>query len=159
MENLKKNEGVLGYLDEYFQCPDEIYRALMSQAGIDKVIIGNERAEERLKHGLVEKLCPSQAGDPEAGPPGCVLITKYRRGGRECHTYYQIRRSKYSGQASSNSRDIVSTKKVLGKGEDLDKRNRIESAMAKAESEKAAIERGGFGSNCKIIVCARKINV
>ncbi len=94
MAMLKREHGVMGYLDESFEGPDIVVEALKANASIQKVLVGNEKTQDSLdSRGLGDILSESENG----GALQSYCIFASRRGQSFKYTS-QI--SRYSGQPS-----------------------------------------------------------
>jgi chromosome segregation ATPase len=95
MTMLKKEHGVVGYLDETFEGPDIVVQALKSNSAIDKVLVGNDRTQDSIDNrGLGEILSESEnAGNNLQSY--CIFASKGRQSFK-----YTSQISRYSGKPS-----------------------------------------------------------
>lgn len=147
MAILKRDHGVLGYMDETFDAPPFVMAALRSAAAIEKVLIGTEATQTSLDNkGLLEFLAQPEGGSSNQNLQGSCIFSSQ---GNKSFKYTSII-SKYSGKASHRI-DTVKDAKWLAPGvsdeakanvkAELDavvkNRERIQPAIQQAEQELA----------------------
>jgi chromosome segregation ATPase len=118
MEMLKRDHGIIGYLDEAIVAPPSILDALKSSASIDKVLIGNDASQESMDNrGLGDILTqPEYQGGPLRGY--CIFTSN-----RGQSFKYTSHISKYSNKPSIRVDDIRPPKVLrLGASEDAEQR-------------------------------------
>jgi len=121
---LKREHGVLGYMDETIEAPPLIIEALKNAGQIDKVLIGSEKTQDSLDtKGLLDYL-----GQKEGGQSGlmssCIFSTKGNTGYK-----YQTVISKYSGKASTRI-DSVKPAKWLAPGVSDHEKQKLQADLA-----------------------------
>lgn len=95
MAMLKKEHGIVGYLDESFEGPDIVVQALRSNAGVHKVLVGGDLTQESLDNrGLGQILSESETGDNKL-QAYCLFASKKGQSFK-----YQSNISRYSGKPS-----------------------------------------------------------
>lgn len=63
METLKRDHGVMGYLDEFFEAPAAVMQALIESSNVQSVLVGSDKTQESLdKRGLLKMLTSSEDG-------------------------------------------------------------------------------------------------
>lgn len=96
MQILKREHGVLGYMDETIEAPPLILEALKNAAQIHKVLIGSEKTQDSLDNkGLLDFLSQPEGGKTTLNS-SCIFSSKNGRGSK-----YQTVISKYDGKAST----------------------------------------------------------
>jgi structural maintenance of chromosomes protein 5 len=98
---LKRDHGVIGYLDESFEAPQVVLEALKSSASIEKVLVGNDQTQDSMDNknlgGFLSK--PENEGDRLCSY--CIFTS---HGGQSFKYTSQI--SHYSGKPSLRVDDI-----------------------------------------------------
>lgn len=118
MEMLKRDHGIIGYLDEAIDAPPIVIDALNSTASIDKVLIGNDTSQESMDNrGLGDILTqPEHQGGPLRGY--CIFTSN-----RHNSFKYLCHISKYSKKPSIRVDDVKPPKVLrLGVSEDAEQR-------------------------------------
>ena len=153
MEMLKREHGVLGYLDETFTAPKAVMQALRSTAQVHKVLVGSEQTQRSMdERGLLDILSAPDASLGQSGQQGSVIFTSK---GRES-LKYQTEVSRYSNKINTRT-DYCSTAKMLARGgnprekKDLQDRlqstheqiNKLRPALEDAEKKKNEVEDAG----------------
>lgn len=105
MSTLKKEHGVIGYLDETFTAPDLIVQALRNSSSIDKVLVGTEQTQTSLdSRDLLKYLSQPEDGSRQL-KSSCIFssdgVKSYK---------YTSSISKYSGKPSVRVDDIKPAK-------------------------------------------------
>ncbi len=96
MRMLKKEHGVIGYLDEMFLAPPAVLQALRNQANVHSVLVGDQRTYSSLDQGLTKILETRENGDSRGGLMSfCIFSCS-----REKSFKYTSVISRYSGQSS-----------------------------------------------------------
>jgi hypothetical protein len=63
MAMLKRDHGMIGYLDEYFDAPPAVMQALIESSHVDGVLVGSSKTQDSLdKHGLLDILSEREDG-------------------------------------------------------------------------------------------------
>mmetsp|Transcript_15087 Transcript_15087/g.30407 ORF Transcript_15087/g.30407 Transcript_15087/m.30407 type:complete len:272 (+) Transcript_15087:826-1641(+) len=93
MAMLKRDHGVIKYLDQAITAPDRVMQAMRNAAQIHTVLIGSERTEKSMQQRnlMDDVLCKREDGSLQSG---CVITVQGK------HSY------KHSGQISRYSREI-----------------------------------------------------
>jgi chromosome segregation ATPase len=124
MQVLKREHGVLGYMDETIEAPPLIIEALKNAGQIEKVLIGSEKTQDSLDtKGLLDYLGQQEDGQT-ALMSSCIFSTKGDRGFK-----YQTVISKYSGKASTRI-DSVRPAKWLAPGVSDQEKERLQAELA-----------------------------
>jgi chromosome segregation ATPase len=120
MEILKREHGVIGYMDESFEAPDAVVQALVTNSGIDKVLIGADKTEESMaSKGLGQFL-----SEPLAGQTLCRPYALYasERDSSKRHTAVV---SKYGDRNISMAMDDIRQAKWLAPGASDEQKQRV----------------------------------
>jgi hypothetical protein len=91
METLKRDSGMVGFLNDLCQGPPEVMRALCDVANLHRVMVGSEATEGAIKDGLLERLV--QGGGGEGGARQAMVFTCGRN-----VVSYTGKTSRYSGE-------------------------------------------------------------
>jgi predicted HicB family RNase H-like nuclease len=95
MKILKKDHGVVGYMDESFTAPEIVVQALKSNAAIHKALVGTDQTQKSLDdRNLLDYLAESETNDGKL--KGCCIFASE---GNQSHKYTS-NISKYSGKPS-----------------------------------------------------------
>eukprot|EP00531_Pseudo-nitzschia_arenysensis_P017234 CAMPEP_0116132262 /NCGR_PEP_ID=MMETSP0329-20121206/9453_1 /TAXON_ID=697910 /ORGANISM="Pseudo-nitzschia arenysensis, Strain B593" /LENGTH=1129 /DNA_ID=CAMNT_0003626763 /DNA_START=129 /DNA_END=3518 /DNA_ORIENTATION=+ len=133
MAMLKREHGVMGYLDESFEGPDIVVEALKANASIQKVLVGNDETQNSLdSRGLGDILSQSEKG----GPLQSYCIFASRRGQSFKYTS-QI--SRYSGKPSLRVDDIKPAK-MLSRGASDDAKQRVIQKLEEKQKQKNELQ-------------------
>ena len=125
MEVLKRDHGVLGYMDETIDAPPLIVEALKNAGQIEKVLIGSEKTQDSLdSKGLLEYLGQQEGGQTSL-MSSCIFSTKGGQGFK-----YQTVISKYSGKGSTRV-DSVRPAKWLAPGVSDQEKEKLQAELAK----------------------------
>jgi structural maintenance of chromosomes protein 5 len=154
METLKRDYGVIGYLDESFSAPDTVMQALRSFGQVHRVLVGGDTTQSAIdEKGLLDFL---SAPDTTLGQQGNQASCIFANSGQSTKKYNQSV-SRYSHEISTRIDDI-SPAKVLAPsnadpalkeslGQQLkdlhNKMNELRPKLADAEKKKADLERQG----------------
>jgi len=96
MAMLKREHGVIGYLDEMFIAPPAVLQALRNQANVNSVLVGDQRTYASLDQGLTKILETRENGDSRGGLMSfCIFSCS-----REKSFKYTSVISRYSGHSS-----------------------------------------------------------
>jgi chromosome segregation ATPase len=110
MQVLKREHGVIGFMDESFTAPDLVVQALKTMAAIEKVLVGTDQTQKSLdNHNLLNYLAESENGDSKL-KSCCIFASEGDRSSK-----YNSQISKYSGKPSLRVDDIRAAK-WLAKG-------------------------------------------
>lgn len=125
MDNLKRQHGIGGYLDEMFTAPDIVMQALRDHASIDKVLVGDEKTQHSIDHSrLLDLISKSESSsDQQALMGSCVFSSK----GDDYFRYTQ-NISRYSKQLGSRV-DQVGKAQLLAKGVDPEVKKQTEQEL------------------------------
>ena len=144
MDILKRQHGIIGYMDECFDAPAIVLEALKAAAQIEKVLIGSERTQDSLDNrGLLEYLSQSEGENANKLQSSCLFTCQ----GDKSFKYTSII-SKYSGKPSVRI-DTIRPAKWLAPGvsdeakakvqaeldEVLARRSSVQPALQQAEQE------------------------
>jgi chromosome segregation ATPase len=101
MAILKRDHGVVGYMDESFTAPDVIFEALKNKARVHQVLVGDEQTQESLNNkNLLGYLTQSEGGQDKL-QSCCIFASEGNRSFK-----YQSNISKYNGKASTKIDEI-----------------------------------------------------
>lgn len=153
METLKRDHGVLGYLDEMFTAPDAVMQALRSYASVHKVLVGSEATQTSMdERGLLEFLSAPDANMNQSGQQGSVIFTSKGQQSKK----YQTDVSRYSKKIGTRIDDVFAARMLVSGGNTREKKDlqerleRIHQDISKlrpgiedAEKTKVEIERQG----------------
>ena len=134
MEVLKRDHGVLGYLDEFYQADDLVAEALRSTASTQKVLVGNELTQKRMDDGSLGELL-TQPKDRGGKLRGYCIFT----GSKHESSKYTGIISKYSGGPAIRQ-DTIKPAKLLSRGDDDDKKKQLQKKLAEANANEQSIE-------------------
>jgi structural maintenance of chromosomes protein 5 len=134
MDVLKREHGVIGYLDEMFDANPVVIEALKSTAAVQKVLIGNEVTQESMdSRGLSDLLSqPKERGGTMRGY--CI----FTRSGDKSFKYTSSI-SKYSKKEFIRVDDIKSAK-MLSRGAGDDKKKMIQEKIDQEKAEEQKID-------------------
>mmetsp|Transcript_41702 Transcript_41702/g.120457 ORF Transcript_41702/g.120457 Transcript_41702/m.120457 type:complete len:1122 (+) Transcript_41702:155-3520(+) len=119
MAILKRDHGVLGYLDEGFDAPPLVVEALKKQGQIQKVLIGGEKTQDSIDNrGLLDFLAQPEGGKTDL-QSSCIFSCKGERAVK-----YTSVISKYSKKASTRI-DSVRPAKWLAPGVSEEEKERV----------------------------------
>lgn len=135
MTILKKEHGVLGFLDQAFTAPDAVMEALRSQAGVHKVLIGESKTQESIdKKSLLTYLSEPDAALGQKKLQSCTIVSC--RGDQSFKYTQQI--SRYSGTASMRQ-DTIMPAKMLAPGVSQREKKEAEDNLAHVHEKIDAI--------------------
>ncbi len=139
MHLLKRQHGVVGYMDECFEAPPIAMEALKSAAQIEKVLIGSERTQDCLDNkGLLDLLAKSE-GDSQKLQSSCIFTCQ----GDKSFKYTSII-SKYSGKASVRI-DNIRPAKWLAPGVSEEAKQKVQAELdeviLRRDAAKPALQR------------------
>ena len=124
MDVLKRDHGVLGYMDETIDAPPLIVEALKNAGQIHKVLIGGEKTQDSLdSKGLLDYLGQQEDGQTSL-ISSCIFSTKGGQGFK-----YQTVISKYSGKGSTRV-DSVRPAKWLAPGVSDQEKEKLQAELA-----------------------------
>lgn len=124
MDVLKRQHGIIGYMDECFEAPPLVLEALKSSAQIEKVLIGSERTQDSLDNrGLLEYLSQSEGENPNKLLSSCLFTCQ----GDKSFKYTSII-SKYSGKPSVRI-DTIRPAKWLAPGVSDEAKERVQAEL------------------------------
>lgn len=134
-------------LQDFIEAPEPVLAILSSQAGISKVLVGDQHTEARIRDAqLLERLCGGgSSGDDEedydtggGGKRSCSVYTiaSAGRNGGNVTTSHNGRISKFSGNLTSNMRSVRPAR-VLGGGGSGD----AEQEVAELEARLPGLEK------------------
>lgn len=136
MDMLKREHGVLGYLDESFEAPDAIVQALRDSAGVDSVLVGNSKTYESLdRENLLDFLAKREDGRPGLQQT-CIFASH-----REKSYKYTSNISRYSGKASIRV-DEINPARMLSPGVSPEDKNDLEKQLQAIENDIRNLEPG-----------------
>lgn len=163
MAILKRDHGVLGYMDDTFEAPPVVMAALRSSAQIEKVLIGGDKTQHSLDNkGLLEFLAQPEGGGGnhhDKLQSSCIFSSQ----GADKHFKYTSIISKYSGKASHRIDNVRPAKWLApGVSEDTKQRTKAEldevvqrheslqPAIQKAEQELAETQEKAQAARAKV---------
>ncbi|KAG7374323.1 chromosome segretation protein [Nitzschia inconspicua] len=142
---LKRDHGVIGYLDESLDAPEVVVEALKSSASIDKVLVGNERTQGSMDNKNLAGFLSQPLNEGGRLRGYCIFTSQ---GGRSFKYTSQI--SNYSGKPSLRVDEIraaqwltrgSSEEAKLSVERDLkEKRRQIEEIVPRLERTKGELE-------------------
>ena len=135
MEVLKRDHGVLGYLDELFQADDLVAEALRSTALTHKVLVGNEQTQKsmddrNLKEFLMQ---PKERGGQKRG------YSIFTRSNHESFKFTAVI-SKYGAKGAAIRMDTIKPAKLLSRGDSDDRKEKLQKQLAEANTNEQSIE-------------------
>eukprot|EP00934_Nitzschia_sp_Nitz4_P002927 Nitzschia sp. Nitz4//scaffold11_size288233//84805//88427//NITZ4_000754-RA/size288233-snap-gene-0.15-mRNA-1//1//CDS//3329534014//2917//frame0 len=134
MRILKKEHGVIGYMDETIAAPDLVLEALRSSSQIHRVLIGSEQTQASLdSRNLLDYL-----SQPENGSGKLQACSIFATDGTKANQYTSII-SKYSGKPSVRVDDIRPAK-FLAPGVADDRKAKVQEELDKIESRRSALQ-------------------
>ena len=133
MEVLKRDHGVLGYLDELYQADDLVAEALRSTASTQKVLVGNEHTQKSMDDGSLGELL-TQPKDRGGNLRGYCIFTRSKHES----TKYTCIISRYSGGPAIRE-DTIKPAKLLMRGDD-DKKKGLQDKLAEANASEQSVE-------------------
>lgn len=134
MDMLKRDHGIIGYLDEAIVAPPTVLEALKSSASIDKVLIGTDTTQDSMDNrGLGGIL--TEPEHPGGVLRGYCICTSHR--GRSFK--YTSHISKYSNKPSLRV-DDVRPPKVLLLGASEDAEQRVMKELQEREMQLAGLQ-------------------
>lgn len=150
METLKREHGVLGYLDETFTAPDAVMQALRSTASVHKVLVGSEQTQRSMdERGLLDILSAPDASLGQSGQQGSVIFTSKGQESKK----YQSEVSRYSKKINTRIDNCFPAKMLARGGNPREKKdlqdhlrntheqiNKLRPALDDAEKEKKEME-------------------
>jgi len=150
MDMLKRQHGVIGYLDETFSAPDAVMQALRSQATIHKVLVGSEQTQKSIdERDLLNALAVPDESLGQIEQQGSVIFASKGNSSRK----YQTEVSRYSKKISTRIDDVFPAKMLALGSNPLEKKrlqdeleaihkqlNKLRPCMEDAEKKKAEIE-------------------
>ena len=153
MEMLKREHGVLGYLDETFTAPDAVMQALRSVASVHKVLVGSEQTQRSMdERGLLEILSAPDTSLGQTGQQGSVIFTSKGQSSKK----YQSEVSRYSKKINTRVDDCFPARLLARGGNPREKKDlqdrlqqihekihKLRPDMEDAEKKKADLERQG----------------
>ena len=95
MTMLKKEHGVIGYLDETFEGPDIVLEALKSNSAIHKVLVGDDRTQDSIDDRGLGAILSESERDKNKLQSYCIFASK-----RGQSFKYTSQISRYSGASS-----------------------------------------------------------
>jgi len=134
MEILKREHGVLGYLDESFEAPDAVLQALRDSSGVHSVLVGSSKTYQSLdQENLLDFL-----GKREDGRQGLQQTCIFASHQNKSFKYTSII-SRYSGKASIRV-DEINPARLLSPGVPPEEKERIENEIKNIENEIKILE-------------------
>jgi chromosome segregation ATPase len=132
---LKRDHGVIGYLDDSFTAPDTVMQALRVQASVHKVLVGGEKTQASMDNkGLLDYLTELEGSHGQNSPQNSVTFTSK---GQQSFKYTQTL-SRYSGKASTRI-DDVGPARLLAPGVNERAKKDVEDQLRAVHEEIAAV--------------------
>jgi chromosome segregation ATPase len=145
MDTLKKQHGVISYLDETFTAPDAILQALRDSAAVHRVLVGGATTtrsmdDKNLKSFLAE---PDSALGQTNFQTFSIFTLADAPSNRQSGSNAGTKPLKYTGVISAYDKvdplrmrtDYVGDAKMLAPGVDEERKNQAKSALAAAHDE------------------------
>lgn len=130
---LKRDHGVVGYLDESFNAPEVVLEALKSSASIEKVLVGNDKTQDSMDNKNLAGFLSQPEEEGGRLRSYCIFTSQ---GGQSYKYTSQI--SKYSGKPSLRVDDIKEAQ-WLTRGSSDDAKRSVERDLEEKEKEREEI--------------------
>lgn len=128
---LKREHGVLGWLDESFEAPDAVRQALIEASSVHAVLVGTEKTQDSLdRRNLLDYL-----GQREDDRRGLLNSCVFTCQGNKSFKYVSMV-SRYSGKTSLRV-DEITPARLLAPGVDPRQKERLEREL---EDDERALE-------------------
>jgi hypothetical protein len=134
MAMLKREHGVMGYLDESFEGPDIVVQALKANSAIHKVLVGDDRTQDSIDNRGLGEILSEAENEGNKLQSYCIFAS--RRGQSNKYTS-QI--SKYSGKPSLRV-DYVKPAFMLTRGASDDAKEKVIRAVQEIQDRKNKIQ-------------------
>jgi len=131
MKILKKEHGVIGFLDEAFTAPDPIMQALRTFASVHKTLVGGDKTQDSVDHkGLIRYLSEPDSTLGQRGlQASCVFTSKDDKSYKYTQTI-----SRYSSKEVSRIDDILPAK-MLAPGVNPRAKKDLEDKLAAVHTD------------------------